>query len=207
MDLLQDDQQLRRRFREGERDALVAVYDHYAPQLIAKLRPGIRYWRQGRAQRVGRDDPRLEFEDIIQQTFLQAFEEAARLRYAGTGPYLHYLLSIARNVALQALRRREIPAEEVELAATASRAGGENASFDDPSWEIQRHEIEKLARDFVDSLSGQERRIFESRFIEKRPRTEVMADLKLTEMRARYREKKVLGRFVKHLRKHGYLAQ
>jgi RNA polymerase sigma factor (sigma-70 family) len=204
MAFLQKNRELLERFRQGEAQALAEVYDHYVPKLIAKLRPGVRFWRQGEICFVHDARIQLEMEDIIQQTFLQVFEKGARSRYSGLNPYFHYLLSTARNVVLQSLRCREIPVDAADLADETSSPGS-IALFDDPSWSIELREISDLIDKFQSRLKGLHQRIFDLRFVQKRSRIECMRHLNISEMQLRYREKRLLTRFLRYLKKHGYL--
>jgi RNA polymerase sigma-70 factor (ECF subfamily) len=87
------------RCKRGDRDALRLLYERYAGNVY------------GYTRSIVRDDK--EAEDLTQQVFLKLI--TAIVKYDDQGvPFSGWLLRLARNVALDHLRRRRpIPAEEV----------------------------------------------------------------------------------------------
>ena len=75
----------------GDRDALGALY-HRTRAAVYGL--ALSYLKR-----------QADAEDVTQNTFLQAWEHAGQ--YRGTGKALAWLLTIARNLSLMALRRRK----------------------------------------------------------------------------------------------------
>ncbi len=86
--MLEQQPELLRRFREGERDALARVYRFYFDD-VYRL-----------AHRTDAD--RLDF---VQDVFIKAFTREARLAYDGLRPYKPFLLQIARNLRVDWARR------------------------------------------------------------------------------------------------------
>ena len=83
----------------GDRDALGALY-HRTRAAVYGL--ALSYLKR-----------QADAEDVTQNTFLQAWEHAGQ--YRGTGKALAWLLTIARNLSLMALRRRkdeDLPPED-----------------------------------------------------------------------------------------------
>jgi RNA polymerase sigma-70 factor (ECF subfamily) len=87
------------RCKRGDRDALRLLYERYAGNVYGYIRS------------IVKDDK--EAEDLTQQVFLKLI--TAIVKYDDRGvPFSGWLLRLARNVALDHLRRRRpIPAEEV----------------------------------------------------------------------------------------------
>jgi RNA polymerase sigma-70 factor (ECF subfamily) len=87
------------RCKRGDRDALRLLYERYAGNVYGYIRS------------IVRDDK--EAEDLTQHVFLKLI--TAIVKYDDRGvPFSGWLLRLARNVALDHLRRRRpIPAEEV----------------------------------------------------------------------------------------------
>lgn len=88
------------RFRNGDRAALGEVYDAYAEKVGALVR---------RSSHLGGGSARLgpqDFLDIVQEVFVKAFSPSGRGGYDGVRAYEPYLMMIARNMAVDWLRRR-----------------------------------------------------------------------------------------------------
>jgi RNA polymerase sigma-70 factor, ECF subfamily len=87
------------RCKRGDRDALRLLYERYAGNVYGYIRS------------IVRDDK--EAEDLTQQVFLKLITVIVKYDDRGV-PFSGWLLRLARNVALDHLRRRRpIPAEEV----------------------------------------------------------------------------------------------
>lgn len=107
------DEQLLARAAEGDREAFAALYDRHAPRVLGLL-----------VRMLGQ---RGDAEDVLQETFLQAWRQAPRFD-AGRSPGLAWLFVIARSRALDCLRRRrapDAPPAATERAAPAEPAGVE----------------------------------------------------------------------------------
>jgi RNA polymerase sigma-70 factor, ECF subfamily len=87
------------RAKEGDRDALRLLYVHYSDNVYGYVRS------------IVRDD--REAEDLTQQVFMKLITVIVKYEDHGV-PFSGWLLRLARNVALDHLRRRRpIPTEEV----------------------------------------------------------------------------------------------
>src|SRR5262249_22741372 len=120
------------RLRERDESALGELYDHLAP------------WVLGLADRILGDAD--EAEDVLSDVFVQVW---ARIHQhdSSRGPLVPWVLSIARNRALDVLRRRRRwwrklervgAAQEPEAAAAleADASGGGEAGV--PGWPVHR---------------------------------------------------------------------
>jgi RNA polymerase sigma factor (sigma-70 family) len=97
-DLLSNNRSLLARFRKGEEEAMVAVWNAYLP-LVASLA------HRGFGSYPGLRSP-ADVDDLIAATFLAAFETSCRERYDGLTPYGSFLLGIARNLLRRSLKLR-----------------------------------------------------------------------------------------------------
>jgi len=77
-DLLSTDRSLLERFRRGEKEALMLVWQSYYPMVEGMARRGFGPWRGFSCI--------ADIEDAVSATFLAAFEEGCRLRYDGLTP-------------------------------------------------------------------------------------------------------------------------
>src|SRR5262245_56542135 len=132
MSLLLEQRALLDRFRRGERLALEEVYRHYAPEVAAFLQRGFTFMSGGRHLRFAGYRQPFDLDNALQETFVRAFKESARLGYDGLNPYKSYLLAIARNLVLDELRRREVAMspfiEQLEAAPAEGIGDGDEAA-------------------------------------------------------------------------------
>lgn len=161
------DGSLRRRFLEGEREALAAVFDWYAPRLARRLRRGITVSKDGVTHHVAPISSHMELESVLQETFLRAFEEAARARYDGARAYLPYLHAIARNLLIDDARKRKrrktSPVADVDALLTTEEqeATDPHAVLEDTRWRAALAEV-------VGTMPERERAVYAARFVEGR---------------------------------------
>lgn len=80
--MLEDEKEIIRRAKSGEKDAFGSLYDHYQPQIYRFI-----------LLKVG---DKAEAEDITHQVFLAAYENVGNYRESGN-PFSSWLYEIARN--------------------------------------------------------------------------------------------------------------
>jgi RNA polymerase sigma factor (sigma-70 family) len=100
--VFEQESQLLRRFRAGERDALSRVYQFYFDDVYRLAQHGFVTSDGRRGGRIEAEADRLDF---VQDVFVKAFASEARLSYDGARPYRPFLLRIARNVRVDLARR------------------------------------------------------------------------------------------------------
>lgn len=152
-DLLRDDPETRRAFREGEREAMEAVYTTYAPLVRTICGRGFGGFR-------GFFLP-SDQDDAVQSVFAAAFEERTRLAYDGLQPYAAFLRGIAQNVCRRMLesrarfdRRPDVlpePPEDVEASYLAAETSAVLRRFRDDLEDPVLREV--LDRYFTDGWS------------------------------------------------------
>jgi RNA polymerase sigma factor (sigma-70 family) len=104
--ILLEDRTLLEAYRRGRPWALERVYRYYVAAVGALLGAGFTFSSGGESYRfVGYRDE-FERQEVLQQTFVNAFGERARKGYSGLSPYGPYLLGIARNLVIDDYRRR-----------------------------------------------------------------------------------------------------
>ncbi len=199
MALLIDDRALLDAFRRGEPAALGKVYREYAGMLFAFLANGFAFeGGAGTSVFKGVREPWAR-EEAVQEIFARAFSPPSRLAYDGVRPYRNYLLTIARNHVLDALRRggREIlVSEPVEWDATSPAAEADELAS---SQELSGH-----CETFVGALDPEERRVFDSRFRGGLSIEQTAKVLGITEHRAKKTEALLRRRFFVHMKSLGY---
>lgn len=196
MTVLLEDPALLRRFREGDRQALEIVYRRFVRDVWALMRMGFASSASG-ARVPGITDPAL-LSDSVQEVFLRAFGDAARLRYDGLRPYRPYLLRIARNVRIDQLRKsgREVLLGDADGSALDLDALVEANA---PVPELDE-ELSAATRAYVETLDPEAQRFVQLRFAEDRHQLEVADQMSVSRRRVRTLEARVLSGLRKALR-------
>ena len=123
------------RLRARDERALAELYDSLAP------------WVLGVAYRILRDED--EAEEVVADVFVQVWRHIDQ-HDAGRGPLVPWLLSIARNKALDALRRRRRSWRKAERLAQAQASEPADATpgpheSSVPGWPLHREVHAALA--------------------------------------------------------------
>jgi RNA polymerase sigma-70 factor (ECF subfamily) len=123
------------------------------------------------ARGVLRDD--LEAEDVVQETYVRAFQGLAGFR--GEAGLSTWLTRIAYNVALGRIRRRRTAVGLSDLDVAAQEGGGaqilmfptgNDASGSDPEGAAARRELRLLLEGAVDALPGRFRVVLVARDVD-----------------------------------------
>ena len=183
MTVFAGDEDLLRRFRAGDRQALSTVYWHYVDAVELFLRRCL----AGAQRRGWRPD--AELADIMQDVFVKAFSERARIAYDPAREYRPFLLTIARNVLVDRLRTS---AREVRLdgAAVEALADGLGAAADPPApWADPQAML--VVEGYVAALSDSERAVYRERYERCRSQEHTAHALGITRQRVRTLENKL----------------
>lgn len=194
------DRALLDRFRGGERDALEVVYRQHAGEVWSMLRSG---FASGNGPRVLGISEASALRDAVQDVFVRAFAESARLAYDGLRPYRPYLLRIARNVRIDQLRRS---GREVLMADPASD-GATEPPVEQPADAADRLHWEQqhaATRAHVATLDAERQRYVELRFVQELSQQQVAERMSLTRRRARTLESDVLDGLRRALQRQGF---
>jgi RNA polymerase sigma-70 factor (ECF subfamily) len=220
MSLLIERRELLDRFKRGERQALEEVYRHYVPDVAAFLQRGFTFQSAGRPLRFSGYAQPFDLDNALQETFLRAFKESARLGYDGLHPYKSYLFAIARNLVLDEFRNREVAMspfiDRLDVSGPVEVGDGNDAApsaavSDAPSagvsaeQEFLRNELGRLYATFVARLDERDRTFFRHRFEEQRTQVEAGQLSELSHMQSRTLEKKLRRAFLDFMQTNGYL--
>jgi len=218
MSLLCSDRPLLERFRQGDREALARVYQEYSPLIAAFLSRGFTFSSRGRTLQFNGYHQPFDLENSIQETFLRAFAERARLAYDGLNPYRSYLTAIARNIVLSEFRKREVAMsqlvrvvdqESTNALEDLSEVQPVTSGEPEPSGEAQflKQELTRLYDAFLEALSPPpaHQQFFLARFEEGLTQVEAGRRVGISHMQARTLEKKLRKRFLKFMQSRGYL--
>ena len=147
------DEQVVRRVRAGETELFEVVMRRYNQRLYRAVRS------------ILRDE--AESEDVLQQTYVSAYTHLDR--FEGRSSLSTWLVRIARNAALDRVRRRgrlvavPEPTREDAAAPVAGLAGGPSA---DPESQASARELARLLTAALDALPETSRSVFVLREIE-----------------------------------------
>lgn len=195
---------LLRAFRQGERSALGLVFRHYAPDLAERIRRGIVVQVEGQPVRVGDGLQEHDVETLIQEIFVRAFAEPARLAYDGVRPYGAYLSTIARNLMIDRWRKARSRGRTVAFAEV-EREMVEDAHWCDPQHRLEERELTELLWRFAESLVDPERSIFGQRYQRGKSIRECALKVGLSDIQVRRRDTRLRMKLLTYLKKAGFL--
>ena len=187
-----ENRELLERFRRGEREALGFVYRSYFDDLYRLARFGFSARGGARVPGFERDADRLDF---VQDVFLRAFAEPARLAYDGLRPYRPFLLQIARNLRVDQLRREARraglgePALELDIEQLSAQLDEPPAVEVDLHWERLVLETARV----VESLGSEVRQVAGLRFTEELSQAAAAERLGITRRRVRTLESRLVA--------------
>ncbi len=193
MTVFEQNRALLEAFRQGEAFALEIVYRRYVNDVVRFVQ-----------NKLGRGAWDFELQgDVIQEIFIRAFGQSARLAFDGVRPYKPFLLSISRNIIIDFIRKQgrdPIQLPSSEEAFTASIAAASADSGDDRERDVHWDRCIEASRKYLEGLDPLAREFVRLRFREEMPQLEVSAALKITRWKVRSLEKRVqqgLSRYLK----------
>jgi RNA polymerase sigma factor (sigma-70 family) len=199
-------------YRAGETWAFEAIYRRYVESVRCFLRGGFSFASQGRMCRFRGAGAGVDLDGIVQEVFARVFAPATRANYDGERPFKNYAFSIAKNLVLRELGRRErVSALDHTEAAEAAPSSHRVASGLLP----EQHSPEKLTADaqlsaitgqFVASLTGVERDLFEQRFVVGATQEAAAETMGVTRARVKSVEADLRTRFMAVLHEGGYFV-
>jgi RNA polymerase sigma factor (sigma-70 family) len=201
--LFENNRELLDAFRRGTQEALAEVYHCFVEDVDTLVRRGFALGA-GRETRVpGAPSPDQERE-LVQEVFVRAFSEKARMAFDGLRPYRPYLMQITRNLLVDFWRKhgREIQAPESETGVE------EIAELEpiEPEENLHRQTLQRATRDYLASLEPRLQEFVKLRFEEEKSQYDLMKEMKITRWNVRSMEKKVQTGLLKYLKKKGLEA-
>jgi RNA polymerase sigma-70 factor (ECF subfamily) len=166
----------------GDPDALAWLYDRYAP--VA--------WRYLTCLRLGLDDHRIQ--DAVQETFVRLLTQLPRLERATR--LEAYVLGLARNVAIDLVRRDA-------LRRPAGEPSGEASGAPAPVDSALSRERGGLVADALAALDAQHATTLALRFVGELTMAELAVALEVSVPTARARLREAASRLALELRRRG----
>jgi RNA polymerase sigma-70 factor (ECF subfamily) len=197
-------------FRAGNARVLEQVYYAYLPELTGYLDRGFTFRSGAQIFRFRGFAEPFDLNNAVQETFLRAFQESARAAYDGISPFRVYLLTIARNLVIDQLRKREVATVRmVEVEGGEDGAGSVLGELEPDSGtaedDLLIQEMAGLYQEFVAGLDEREATFFRARFERELSGLGVAREHGLTRMQMRTLENKLRDRFLKFMQSKGYL--
>jgi len=207
--IFQQDRALLERFRRGDRAALAAVYERYVDDVATLARRGFTIESSGHVYVRGLD--RDGERELVQETFVRAFAEKARLGFDGISPYRPYLLRVTKNLMIDRFRATQKEAKHVTndddgigdldalLAANAELPPDTRVDLD---WKAQL----AATTEYLATLDDESRRIITLRFEDELSQEDVAARVGCTRRRVRGLEERAQSELRTYLRQRGLLS-
>lgn len=177
---LRDLPELLAAFRADDEAARTKVYLMYVKRIEAWIRRGFPLGSGKRVPGLRNDDDHAE---AVQEVFMRANEDDARLGYDGSVDYWTYLCAIARNVVSDFYRRRRRRPETLA-------AGRESDPFDliawaavpeadEPAHGYLEQKARAIVREYIAGLQDPLRSVFHATYVERmiQADTAVLLDL------------------------------
>ncbi len=202
MSIFKNNRSLLDRFRCGEREAMREIYDAYANDVATLARRGFTIESQGHVYVTGAD---VDGEhELVQETFVRAFGEKARMSFDGMRPYRPFLLRITKNLMVDRYRtQKKQPRQDGSgigdidalLEANADFANAEHCD-DDLHWK----KLEEVTKVFLSKLDGESQDVIRLRFEDELSQDSVASKLGCSRRRVRTLESRAQKRLRKHLK-------
>ncbi len=204
------DPQLLLSYRNGNKEAFLALYNKYAAPLRGFLQGGFSFSSQGKLCRFRGVGSTMDGEAIVQETFTRAFAKTTRQNYDGVRPFQTYLFSIAKNLVLREChyRDRVVSADQIEETGNGHSLFASSETFlgENPEKNVANKQLEVIMQAFIDTLSSEERSFFSFRFAKGHTQESTADKMGTTRARIKLLEKNVRKRFLEKLRENGYFV-
>lgn len=212
--MLHEDRKLLAAYRAGETWAFEILYRSLSEPVRRFLAGGFTFVSRGRTCRYRGGVPGIDAESILQETFARAFAPSTREHYDGERPFKNYLFSIAKNLVLRELARRErvLPLElgdegtEHLRRRRADSVPTLSSEERDPETFLADGELKVVTKQFVAKLDAEGRAFFLYRFVRGLTQEATADAMKITRARVKLVEKEQRRAFLALLRENGYFV-
>lgn len=191
-------------FRRGDPTVLAEVYQHYVGVVVDVLTYGFSFQGGGQSFRFHGFRTPFELDDALQETFYRAFSPKGRQAFDGLRPFRNYLLTIARNLTIDRLRKRKLEQRLCTPEDSAESDAARTAPAESPEHGAMLRQLRQLIADFKAELDEPTRALFELRFEQGLSRAAVCEQLGLGPMQIRTRERKLRHRIADRLQQGGW---
>jgi RNA polymerase sigma-70 factor, ECF subfamily len=202
--LLTEDRPLLAAFRAGDRAALEKVYHHYVGGVARRMRMGFSVPGDRGAVVFGFKQA-FELESAVQEVFLRAFKESARLSYDGIRPYKDFLAGITKHVVLDELRRRSRRRTESMSDLDVDRIAHVDEAVSPEATLEAKQAIETVGTFLEKECDERDRKLYDLRYRDERSQEDAAKAAGLTRIQVRRWETKFRTRMLKYLKRVRYV--
>jgi RNA polymerase sigma-70 factor (ECF subfamily) len=185
-------------FRVGRADVLARTYHALVDDVFRVVALGF-VTRNG-SIRPERDPD--EQRAVVQEVFVRAFAERARLAYDGLRPYRPYLLTIAKNVMIDRARSRSSELARTSELDVDAIIDSDAAIPGEVEETAEQQQQRAAAATYVAGLDEELRAFVQLRFDRELSQIDVAEQLGVTRRRVRTLERRVLTGLRKFLKKY-----
>lgn len=168
--LLPDDQ-LFRRFVEGDEEAFTLLFDRFAPRLLGYIRKMV-----GDGQRA---------EELVQETFLRIVRAAPR--YEERGKFSSWVFTIATRLCFNESRLQKAVSLDGDLECSAGIGGGYENPEDRILGRIDEGRMLNRIESLLDALTDDHRAVFVLKHYQQKTYQEISEILEISEGTAKSR--------------------
>ncbi len=204
-DPILEDNALLHGFKRGDPAALHRLYSVYVNDIVEFLKRGFTF--DAGASRLhfhGFKEP-WHLENAVQEVFIKAFSEAARMSYDGIRPYRNFLFRIAKNTVIDDFRQKKSDALNVDELSPVddheSRLPDETVN---PEQDLEDKQLRAKVEAYIDELDKETRSLFEVRFVQGESVEDSARMLGISEYRVKRDEKRIKKQFFQRLKEEGY---
>lgn len=205
MPIFDNNRELLDRFRRGDKSALAEVYERYVDDVATLARRGFTMESQGHVYVAGSD---IDGEhELVQETFVKAFDDKARTSFDGLRPYRPFLLRITKNLMIDRFRaRRKEGAVETGGGVDIDdllEANTDLAAAPDHEEDLHWKKLSTATATFLAALDAQTRDVVRLRFEDGRSQEAAAEELGCTRRKIRSLESRVQKQLLRHLKQLG----
>ena len=213
---LKGNTELVEKFRRGDREVLADLYRGHVDEIRILLRDGFSFRSKGRGMRFSGYKEPFRLQEVLQESFIHAFREKARLGYDPGQPYRPYLVTIVRNFVIDRVRRERLEASLfVSVGDVAAVGEGVDDALDriapmraelSPEDEVFRGQLTQTLGRFVEELDEEDRTVLQQHLMGELTQNEVAEVLGTDRNDVRKRIRMMRERLLRHLKREGFIG-
>lgn len=211
--MFENNRKLLDEFRKGQQNALSEVYYRCVDSVALVIRSGFQVSAKTGTRVPGISSMDLQ-RDLVQEVFVRAFSEKARLNYDGLRPYQPYLVQIGRNLLVDYWRKqgREISWENNSNNDSTRENSVEsryvtNLESVPPEDDLHWKTLKGATAKYVAALEPELREFVSLRFEEELSQYDLMKKLRISRWKVRRLEAKVQSGLMKFLKTQGLVVK
>ena len=213
---LKGNPELVERFRRGDREVLTDLYRAHVDEIRLVLQRGFSFSSKGESVRFRGFKEPFRLQEVLQEVFVHAFREKARIAYDANQPYLPFLVTIGRNWVIDRYRKERT---EATLFVSVAEIAGENETAEEamnrhavreqdssPETVAYQRQLSGTLQTFVGALDPEDTIVLEQHLMGELTQSEVAELLGTDRNDVRKRVKLMRERLLRHLKREGFIG-